>query len=273
MRRRRRHTQLPDAWRALAADRLRQWPLLDDGERARLEQLTLRVLDKHWEASHGFVLDDAMRVTVAVHAALLHLGRDDAPFGNVTAVVIHPSTIVLRGERPGPIPGVMTDAPMPAHGHTSARGPVFIAWDEVERELARPQRMTNVIVHEFAHKIDALNGTFDGTPRLPDPEQLREWVEICSAELAALRRGERSGVLRGYAATNPSEFFAVATEAFFEQPVALRAEKPRLYGILSRYYGQDTAARERDGSRGQTPQDPDSTAIEAAVTRIITLSE
>ena len=243
MRRRRRPSRLPDAWRDVARDRLRQWPQLDEAEQVRLESVAWRLLDKRWEAAKGFAIDDAMRLTVAVNAALLHLGHDDDLFANVTAVVIHPSTIVLRGERPGPIPGVMTDAPLPAHGHTSVRGPVYIAWDAVERELRMPQRDGNVILHEFAHKIDALNGTFDGTPRLATAEQLREWVEVCTAELALLRRGGSGGVLRAYAATNPSEFFAVATEVFFEQPAALRAQKPRLYGVLARFYGQDPAQR------------------------------
>jgi MtfA peptidase len=280
MRRRRNRDQLPEEWHVVAAERLRQWPLLDAAEQRRLEQIAMRLLAKRWEGSHGFTVDDPMRVTVAVHAALLHLGVDFEPFANVTSIVIHPTTIVLRGERPGPFPGVMTDAPLPAHGHTSARGPVFIAWDTVERELRTPHRTSNVILHEFAHKIDALNGTFDGTPRLPSNEQLQEWVQICTAELAALRRGE-SGVLRPYAATNPSEFFAVATEAFFEQPVALRAAKPQLYGILARYFGQDTAAREAPApdaapAPGPAPHPPAAITsrddIAAAVTRIITSS-
>lgn len=224
--------------------------MLDDAERLRIEQLAARLLDKHWEAANGFTLDDAMRVTVAVNAALLQLAHDDEPFSNVTAVVVHPTTMVLRGERPGPIPGVVTDAPLPAHGHTSARGPVYIAWDVVERELRTAQRDSNVILHEFAHKIDALNGTFDGTPRLAGAEQLREWVEVCTAELALLRQGDAGGVLRPYAATNPTEFFAVATEVFFEQPLALRTQKPALYQVLSRYYGQDTAQREAAATAG-----------------------
>lgn len=262
MRRRRRNTELPDAWRAIAAERLRQWPLLDEHERSRLERLALRLLDKRWEASRGFDVDDAMRVTVAAHAALLHLGHDDEPFANVTAVVIHPATIVMRGERPGPIPGVVTDAPLSAQGHTTSRGPVYIAWDAVERELATPQRTTNVILHEFAHKIDALNGVFNGTPRLATQEQLREWVKICTAELAALRRGHTTGVLRPYAATNPSEFFAVATEAFFEQSVRLQAEKPELYGVLARFYEQDPAAR--DAARADAADAADPTRRAAA---------
>ena len=243
MRRRRRHDRLPEPLRHVAAQALRQWPLLDVDERLRLEQRAARLLDKRWEASAGYAIDDSMRVTVAVHAALLHLGHDEEPFTNVSAVVIHPTTIVMRGERPGPFPGARTDAPLPTLGHTSARGPVFLAWDAVERDLSAPARTSNVILHEFAHKIDALNGTFDGTPRMPSRDQLREWVEVCTAELRALRRGS-AGVLRSYAATNPSEFFAVAAEVFFEQPAALQSEKPRLYDVLSRYFAQDPAARE-----------------------------
>lgn len=266
MRRRRSAAVLPESWRSIAAERVRPWAVLDEEERARLEQWAMRLLDKRWEASHGFTVDDEMRVTVAAQAALLHLGHADEPFANVTAVVIHPTTIVLRGERPGPMPGVMTDAPLPAHGHTSARGPVFIAWDTVERELRAPQRRTNVILHEFAHKIDALNGTFDGTPRLADPDQLREWVEVCTAELALLRRGDSGGVLRPYAATNPTEFFAVATETFFEEPIALRTQKPRLYGVLSRYFDQDPAQREAPPTDDVTI----SSDVRAASTRHIT---
>ena len=221
---------------------MRQWELLDEAERSALGQRAGILLGKRWEASHGFALDDEMQVTVAVTASLLYLGRDEEPFPNVASVVIHPATIVLRGERPGPFPGVMTDAPLPTLGHTSSRGPVFIAWDAVERDLAG-QFGSNVILHEFAHKLDATDGLMDGTPRLDSEEQLQEWVRVCTDELAALRRGERSA-LRGYAATNPSEFFAVATEMFFERPVALLEVKPDLYRVLAGFYRQDTAARE-----------------------------
>ena len=222
---------------------MRQWPQLDDAEKDRLGSLTQRLLSKRWEAARGFAIDDTMRLTVAAQAALLGLGHDDDLFANVNSVVIHPTTMVLRGERPGPSPGVMTNRPLPALGHTSAHGPVFIAWDTVERELRTPDRSSNVVLHEFAHKIDARNGMLDGTPPLADRDQLAEWVEVCTAELHALRSGRGDGTLSPYAATNPAEFFAVTTEMFFEQPVTLRARKPGLYAALSRFYGQDPAAR------------------------------
>ena len=247
---------LPDSWRSVAQRRLRQWPLLDDDERERLGRVAARLLRKRWEAAHGFAIDETMRLAVAVNAALLSVGHHDEPFSNVTAIVIHPTTMQLRGERPGPIPGVVTNAPVPALGHTSARGPVFIAWDTVAAELASPHSTTNVILHEFAHKMDALNGLMDGTPVLADADQLREWVQVCTAELAALRRGEGGGILRPYAATNPSEFFSVATETFFGQPIALRASKPALYGVLARFYRQDPAIRALAASAGHVVLDP-----------------
>lgn len=243
MLRRRSNVALPVGWQAVARDHLRQWAQLDDAQRMRLQAPAARLLAKRWEASHGFALDDTMRLIVALHAALLHLGHDDEPFTNVTAIVVHPTTMVLRGQRPGPSPWVVTDAPLPALGHTSARGPVFIAWDAVERDLGAPHSATNVILHEFAHKIDALNGVLDGTPRLAGATQLREWIEVCTAAMAALRRGEGVAMLRPYAATNPSEFFAVATEAFFERPVGLQAQAPALYRVLAGFYRQDPAGR------------------------------
>src|SRR5687768_3673784 len=118
MRRRGRDRGLHELGR-FARDRLPQWPLLDDDEQRRLERVAVRLLQKRWEASHGFAINDEMRMTVAVHAALLFLGHDDEPFTNVTAVVIHPTTMQLHGERPGPSPGVVTNAPLRAHGHTT----------------------------------------------------------------------------------------------------------------------------------------------------------
>ena len=242
---------LPDSWRSIAQQRLRQWAWLDDGERERLGAVASRLWRKRWEAAHGFAIDDTMRLAVAVNAALLSVGHVDEPFSNVTAIVIHPTTMQLRGERPGPFPGVVTNAPVAALGHTSARGPVFIAWDTAAAELASPHSTSNVILHEFAHKMDALNGLMDGTPVLADAEQLQEWVQVCTAELAAVRHGDGGGILRPYAATNPSEFFAVATETFFQQPAALRSVKPALYGVLSRFYRQDPAARTSAAPAGE----------------------
>lgn len=234
----------PEAVSGVAAERLRQWSVLTGDEQQRIVDLAGHVLAKRWEAAQGFSIDDRMRATIAAQAALLALGRDADLFRNVTAIVVHPRTMVLRGERRGPIPGVMTRAPWPVHGHTSAQGPVFVAWNEVERTLRRPGGTRNVVLHEFAHKVDALNGTLDGTPPIADRGQREAWIQVCTEAFHAVQRREGIGVLDAYAGRNPSEFFAVATEAFLEQPVRLREEDPDLYEVLQTFYRQDPAARE-----------------------------
>ncbi|MET0158824.1 MAG: M90 family metallopeptidase, partial [Acidimicrobiales bacterium] len=111
------------------------------------------------------------------------------------------------------------------------------------RDTRLPTRGHNVVFHEFAHKLDMLDGIVDGTPPLPDQATVDQWVAVCTSEYEALRAGTAGPLLRPYAGTNPAEFFAVATEVFFVQPVELQAEKPDLYAVLSGFYRQDPAAR------------------------------
>ena len=106
-------------------------------------------------------------------------------------------------------------------------------------------RSRNVVLHEFAHKMDMLDGVVDGTPLLPDQQALDRWIAVCEAEFELMRRGEAGPLLDDYGATDPGEFFAVATEAFFGRPVDFREAKPQLYEVLADYYRQDPAAREQ----------------------------
>jgi Mlc titration factor MtfA (ptsG expression regulator) len=119
---------------------------------------------------------------------------------------------------------------------------VLLAWDAVRRDTRHPGTGHNVVVHEFVHKLDMLDGMIDGTPPLGD-EQLRRWVEVCTTEYRDLRAGEADPLLSDYGATNPGEFFAVAAEVFFDRSVEMAALKPDLYGVFRDYFGQDPAAR------------------------------
>ena len=97
--------------------------------------------------------------------------------------------------------------------------------------------------HEFAHRLDMLDGEADGTPPMADVEQSQRWVEVCTRVYEQVVEGRGGTVLRSYAGVNPAEFFAVATEAFFDAPVELRRQQPDLYEVLGGYYHQDPAAR------------------------------
>lgn len=241
---RRRRSSLPPRWRELTAATLAHWSVLDEEERERLGELMADITSLRWEAANGFALTDEIQVVVAAQAALLVLGLDIDCYRDVTAIVVHPTSVTLRGERAGPAPGLRTDAPLTVIGQThDRRGPVLIAWDAARIGARHPERGYNVVLHEFAHKLDMLDGLVDGTPPLPDAAARRRWVEVCTAEYRRLRAGEGADVLRGYAAVNPGEFFAVATEVFFDRPVELAAANADLYDVLRAFYRQHPAAR------------------------------
>lgn len=255
--RRRRHileTPFPPAWEATIARNVAHWSQLDDGERARLKDLVqVFVAEKHWEACGGLELTDEIKVTVAAEACLLLLGRDHGLYNDVESILVYPSTVVPP-ERPRGFFSASMDvqtAPEPLVGEAHQGGPVILVWDAVRRGARNPGDGRNVVFHEFAHKIDMLDGDADGTPPLHDRAQRLDWANVCSAVYLALKDHdpETRRVLDPYGATNEAEFFAVATESFFERPIALRDALPALYDLLAAFYRQDPATRARRSPR------------------------
>ena len=243
--RRRRRAWL-EGWEAVVAERLTQWPSLDDDERAGLGSLIRwMVMRKRFEAARGFELTQDVVLTIAANACLLILGLGRDAYRDVGAIIVHSSTITQRGPRATSIRGVVADGPMRVLGHAlDRRGPVVIAWNAVRNDIRHPQRGHNVVVHEFAHKLDAVAGMFDGTPEIDDRSERARWIRVCTTEYRRLRRrSEPDPVLRAYAGVSPAEFFAVVTEAFFERPAELAEAKPELYDVLRGFYRQDPADR------------------------------
>jgi Mlc titration factor MtfA (ptsG expression regulator) len=226
------------------------WHVLDDGERERLEAASDWLLrHKHWEAAHGFALADEITVTIAAQAALLVLGLSVDEYREVSAIIVYPTAMQSRGVYAGPVPGTVTDGVVPVLGEAhDGRGPVLLAWDEAENASRDPGRGHNVVFHEFAHKLDMRDDIVDGTPRL-ERGDLEEWVAVCTEAYNALRAGIERPPLQAYGATNPAEFFAVATEAFFDVPVPLERHEPKLYEVMRHFYKQDPAARARRAER------------------------
>ncbi|MFM2077235.1 MAG: hypothetical protein RJA49_1125 [Actinomycetota bacterium] len=209
-----------------------------------LELTDTLVHELRWEAANGFAVTDSMRVAVSAHAALLVLSFDDGlrSYHDVSSVIMHPSTIVKRGTKYVGH-GMFTDDDDPIIGEAVHRGPVLVSWDAASQQARDPARGESVLLHEFAHRLDMLDGVSDGTPLLERPDALEEWVRVCTQSLRQLRAHEEPSVLRAYAETNPAEFFAVATEVFFTRPLALREENPDLYRVLRDYFRQDPATR------------------------------
>jgi Mlc titration factor MtfA (ptsG expression regulator) len=235
----------PEAWRDLLEKDFAHWRALAGHERQQVERLIrLLLVDKLWEASSGFELTDEMRVLTSAMASLLILGLDYDYYHRVTSIIVSPTTVVFEGDRHlgG---GVFTDEPQRIIGQARFEGPVLIAWDAAREQARDPDQGRNVVYHEFAHKLDMLGGSVDGTPPLESHAEYERWVRVCNAEFDALRQGTGGNLLDPYGAENTGEFFAVVTEVFFDRPLDLEREKPGLYAVFREFYRQDPAARER----------------------------
>ncbi|MBL0224692.1 MAG: zinc-dependent peptidase [Geobacteraceae bacterium] len=238
-----------DDWEAYARTNVAHYSMLDDAERSELRAMIQVFLEeKQWEGCGGLVLNDEIRVTIAAQACLLQLGLPHDYYRNVESILVYPSTVVPPEHQPGVFEsvGIPVQNSVPILGQAFSQGPVILVWDAVLRGARHPEQGHNVVYHEFAHKLDMLDGTADGTPPLVDRTQLDDWVAVCSREFEKLRslagKGHKT-FLDAYGATNEAEFFAVATEEFFDRPHALQKHAPELYHVLSAYYRQDPAMR------------------------------
>ncbi|HUI48288.1 MAG TPA: M90 family metallopeptidase [Acidimicrobiia bacterium] len=235
---------MPDNWEPIIEKSFSAWVQFGAEEHDGLAAIADWLLKhKHWEPSNGFELNDKIRVTVAIEAAVLILGLGTDYYREVSAIVVYPTTVMSRGTYAGPAMGTVSDSVIPVLGQAhDRRGPVIIAWDEARASARNPGRGRNVVFHEFAHKLDMLDDMTDGTPPLPK-DQLPCWIEVCTEVYESLRGGVPRPPVDDYGATNVAEFFAVATESFFDVPVSLKQHEPRLYEVLSDFYQQNPADR------------------------------
>lgn len=220
--------------------RFAHWNQLDPSEQDLLgEYAGHLVRTKYWEAASGFELTEEMRLLIAAPAALVILGLSTDYYREVGAVIVHPTTVVLRGEHGSPVEGLMSDEPTPILGEAAERGPILLAWDAVEEDLAHPWGGHNVVIHEFAHKIDMLDEFVDGNPPM-EAYLLERWNSVCEHHYELAQHGDDE-LLDSYAGVNEAEFFAVATEAFFDLPFEMAELKPDLYEVFASFYRQDPA--------------------------------
>jgi len=239
----------PPEWEACLHANMPHYCLLDDSERAELHAMMQVFLEeKLWEGCGGLDLTDEIRVTIAAQACLLQLGLPHDYYRNVESILVYPSTVVPPEHQPGVFErvGAPVEPSIPILGQAFIQGPVILVWDAVLHGARHPELGHNVVYHEFAHKLDMLDGTADGTPPIADGDQFKEWVAVCSREFLRLRSLAEKGhttFLDSYGTQDEAEFFAVATEEFFDRPLALRGHAPDLYHVLREYYRQDPAER------------------------------
>ncbi len=237
------------AWENILCSNVAHYCILDDVERTHLRALIkVFVAEKKWERCGGLELTDEIRVTISALACLLLLGLPHNYYQNVETILVCPSTVVPPRHKLGFFETALApvEDSRPIIGQAFQQGPVIIIWNATLHGGRHPELGHNVVYHEFAHKLDMLDGAADGTPPLRDRSEYRDWVQTCSREYLRLKddakRGKKS-FLNAYGATSEAEFSAVATEQFFDQPLLMIKHAPDLYRILKEYYRQDPALR------------------------------
>jgi hypothetical protein len=211
--------------------------LVESDRRLLRDRVRLFVDDKNFEGCGGLDLDDTIRVVVAAYACLPALRLDPIFYDRVESVLVYPDSFRSRTSRHD---GLLVHEGIEARaGESSWTGAVVVSWgDLVDRAPG-----DNVVIHEFAHELDRINGGVDGLPPLEDPEQIPVWREVMNREFhahrAAVERGHPTPI-DPYGATDPVEFFAVLSELYFEAPRELRRANAPLYDILKSFYVLDT---------------------------------
>lgn len=238
---------LPPVALAIMENNVAQYRAMNPDERARLQRLVQHFLrQKTFVGCAGLVLADEMRVTIAAQACLLVLGRmenmaNPALYPGLDTILVYPGAFTAP-RREVDAAGVVTDARHDLLGESWGDGRVLLAWDHVRRAGHVPQAGHNVVLHEFAHQLDTEDGSANGAPFLGSRERYRSWAEVLGRHFEQLRHEAEwgwQGVLDHYGASNPAEFFAVATETFFELPHEMAARHPDLYAEFVACYGLD----------------------------------
>jgi Mlc titration factor MtfA (ptsG expression regulator) len=234
------------AWRQIVERNLGIFARLSPEDQAELlGHVQVFLAEKHFEGCGGLALTDEITVTIAAQACLLLLHRETEYYPRLRSILVYPSGYTAGGDHDlgG---GVWEEGGEDRLGHTQQQlGALVLAWDAAKRGAREPADGDNLVLHEFAHQLDFEDDRTDGTPLLGTRAEYRAWARVMGEEFAALQAAAAAGaptVIDQYGTTNPAEFFAVATEAFFERPRALRRRHPALYEELVRFYRQDPAA-------------------------------
>jgi len=204
-------------------------------------QLFLR--DVPIEGCAGLEVTDEIRVTIAAQACLLLLSMPYPKYTRVRRVLVYPSAFVPKTVAL-PSSGQIVRRDVPLRGQAWTSGVVVLGWDAVERDTRVSTDGQNVVLHEFAHMLDAEDGSLDGIPVVESASAYRAWASLVSTQFAEHLERVESGeltTLDPYGAENRAEFFAVATEAFLEKPVKLRECQPELYALLADFFKLDPA--------------------------------
>ncbi|HWC74352.1 MAG TPA: M90 family metallopeptidase [Gemmatimonadales bacterium] len=246
---------IPDRWLSLLNSDVPVSHHLQPSERVQLLRAARELITtRRWEGCRGVVLTEDMKVVIAAEACLLTMAIPGEPFPGLREILIYPTTFVPRhiGDPRKWLTASEPQRALPELGESWSNGIIVLSLEETARGNANPSDGSNVILHEFAHELAfehsltppstaalAFGRAWD--PQVSDPDRWRKVIQLAYDRICAKVDTQTPSVLHPYAATNIDEFFAVATETFFERSVELRQEDPELYELLCTFYRQNPA--------------------------------
>ncbi len=221
----------------------------------RLEGLVISFLaEKQFVGCNGLAITDEIRATIAAQACLLLLGRPGL-YDELQSILVYPGAFWVEDEVHED-DGLVTQRRRELSGEAWDSHRIILSWEDIEQTARRPADGYNVVLHEFAHYLDAEGRGLAPLPASPLPlsrersansrvRAIDAWHKDLVAEFETLcdtvDRGEPT-FLDPYAAEDETEFFAVVSEEFIECPAALRTAHPRLYSLMREFYGIDPVA-------------------------------
>ena len=245
-RQRLRNQPFPSTWLAIIEKNVPYFMLLSLEDQEELKgHIQIFLDEKKYEGIDGLEITDEIRVTIAAQACVLLLHRETDYYPKLISIVVYPHQYRAQASRRLP-EGIVEESIETRLGESWYRGDVVLSWDDVLRGATDFHDGHNVVFHEFAHQLDSETGRTNGAPALPHPSMYKDWARVMTSEYEQLIddvKTHRRTLLRKYGAENPAEFFAVITEAFFEQPIELKDKHPELYEQLMIYYNQDPFSR------------------------------
>jgi Mlc titration factor MtfA (ptsG expression regulator) len=237
---------IPPEWAAIVERNVALAGRLPSADRERLLRLVQVFLhEEPMEGCNGLVLTEEMRVTIAAQACLLLLKLRYPRYPRLKRILVYPGTFVPHRLAAAASSGAVAEPPVPELGEAWGSGTVILSWPSSLSGGRNRSDAHNVVLHEFAHVLDQEDGVADGVPILEPPSSYRVWGYVMGHHFTRHRELVEQAAetrLDPYGATNRAEFFAVVTEAFFEQPHELLREAPAVYEELRKFYSQDPAA-------------------------------
>jgi Mlc titration factor MtfA (ptsG expression regulator) len=239
---------LPDAWRYILEEGVPLYRAIPQDLKPQLHGLINLFLDeKTFFGCLGQEITDPIKVIIAAQACILLLNRQTKVYSRLNTIYVYPSSYIVDSKHHED--GLVIEGKDVRLGESWQNGPVVLAWDSIAHAACGVHQGHNVVIHEFAHQLDQEDGEMNGTPVLNSMSARKSWAEVFEDEYEKLcdaAEYSQYTILDDYGTTDPAEFFAVVTEAFFEKPALLYQYNPRLYEELEKFYQLDPASWQSD---------------------------